>query len=43
MQDMIAKEEIEALNAAIGVNTFNTKNPENLPQSQRGAILAYAT
>ena len=34
MQDMIAKEEIEALNAAIGVNTFNTKNPENLPQSQ---------
>ena len=34
MQDMIAKEEIEALNAAIGVNTFNTKNPENLPQSE---------
>ena len=34
MQDMIAKAEIEQLNAAIGVNTFNTENPENLPQSE---------
>tara|TARA_R110002110_G_scaffold180175_3_gene386075 strand:- start:1440 stop:3848 length:2409 start_codon:yes stop_codon:yes gene_type:complete len=34
MQDMIAKAEIEQLNAAIGINTFNTENPENLPQSE---------
>jgi len=34
LQDMIAKEEIMQLDAAIGVNTFNTEDPKNLPQTR---------
>ncbi len=34
MQDMVAKQEIMAIDAAIGINSFNTDSPENLPQTK---------
>ena len=34
MRDMGAKEEILAIEQATGINTFNTPNPENLPESK---------
>ena len=34
MQDMAGREEIEELNRQLGVNTFKTTDPENLPRNQ---------
>ena len=34
MQDMVAKQEIMAIDDAIGINSFNTDSPENLPQTK---------
>ena len=34
MQDIIAKEEIIAIEQSIGINSFSTDNPENQPQTQ---------
>jgi len=35
MEDMVAKEEMMQLEAAIGVNGFNTDNPQDLPQDEK--------